>query len=394
MSHNILLYGATGYSGGLIAAEMKLWNDEAGGDCRMILAGREAAPLKTLADEHDMDYRVFGLDDRKEVRQGLRDMDVVINAAGPFAWTAERLAKVALEVECHYVDINGEADVYKKLDDLAVHARRRDVAIVCGAGFWSAASDYLLDRALSSLRGTEAAKDGELGAIRIAMSRITTFSRGSVETAWRSLREQVTVARKGEVDDGSGGTKPGLVLWHEPVGKLERTFDFRARSDGKADLRIASAVSLVDTLSARLTVARHNMMARTIESYVETGLARRIVYQIGALVAPLAAMSAVSALVQQPISFLSEGPTLEERESDTHIILLDIEDPFRTRIINWRWETPNVYQFTAQLAVAVAMQVAKGKLEGWCTPAQALASLDASERGRVFRDCHPAEGSS
>src|SRR4051794_12941115 len=102
MTYNILLYGATGFSGGLIASEMKCWNEESPGDYRMILAGRDAAHLKSLAHENEMDFRVFGLDDRKDVRKGLRDIDVVINAAGPFAWTAERLAKVALETECHY----------------------------------------------------------------------------------------------------------------------------------------------------------------------------------------------------------------------------------------------------------------------------------------------------
>lgn len=389
MSYNILLYGATGYSGGLIASEMKLRNDEAPGAYRMTLAGRDAACLRPLADELEMDYRVFGLDERKDVRRGLRDIDVVINAAGPFAWTAERLAKVALEVECHYVDINGEADVYTQLDDLGVHATQRDLVMICGAGFWAAASDLLLDKVLAGLP-----KGSELGAIRIAMSRIMTFSRGSADTVLRSLREQVTVVRKGQVEDAQGGMKEELVLWHEPVGKLERTFDFRGPKDDKADLRIASAASLVDTLTARLTVTRNNVNVRSIESYVETGLARRIAYQIGSLFAPLAAMQVTRALAQQPMSLMSEGPTREERENEPHIILLEIEDPFRTRIIDWRWETPNVYQFTAQLVVAVAtqvaQQVAQHKLKGgWRTPAEALGPLQLNLTGTAgpLRGC-------
>lgn len=385
MSCNILLYGATGYSGRLIASEMNLWNDEVPGAYNMILAGRDAARLETLADEHEMDHRVFALDDRKDVQRGLRDVAVVINAAGPFAWTAERLAKVALEVGCHYVDINGEADVYKKLDDLDVHATQRDLAMVCGAGFWAAASDLLLDSALARLP-----KGSEIGAVRIAMSRIMTFTRGSAETVWRSLREQVTVVRRGQVKDAGGRTKEELVLWHEPVGKLERTFDFRGPGERKADLRIASAASLVDTLTARLTVSRKKLTVRSIESYVETGLARRIGYQLGSLLAPVAAVPAVRAFMRQPLALLSEGPTKEERENEKHIVLLDIEDPFRTRIIDWRWETPNVYQFTAQLVVAVATQVAEGEFEGWLTPAEVLGPLDLALTGDPgpLRGCH------
>ena len=60
----------------------------------MVLAGRDGERAREARrDEHGMEYRVFGLDDRDEVRRGLRDVDVVINAAGPFAWTAERLVK-------------------------------------------------------------------------------------------------------------------------------------------------------------------------------------------------------------------------------------------------------------------------------------------------------------
>jgi short subunit dehydrogenase-like uncharacterized protein len=367
MVNNILLYGATGYSGRLIASEMKLVSEREPGAYRMVLAGRDGGHVRRLAEELSMDYRVFGLDDRSAPARELRGQDVVINAAGPFARTAERLAKVAVDEGCHYVDISGEADVYMRLDDLDVYARAREVAMVSGAGFWAAASDTLLDRALQRLSPMS-----ELGAVRIAMSRIRTFSRGSAATVWRSLREQVTVVRGVRTDDG--GSR--LVLWHEPVGKLERIFDFSHSTSRQRDRRIASAASLIDTLTARLTAARHKVFPRTIESYVEMGLARRAAYQLGASVVPIAALPIVSALVQQGLGVLSEGPTKDEREHDNHIILLEIEDPYSTRIIDWRWETPNVYQFTAQLAVAVATQVARNRPAGWLTPAQALAPLN------------------
>ena len=145
-----------------------------------------------------MDYRVFGLDDRDDIVGGLaRRATSSINAAGPFAWTAERLAKAALDVGCHYVDINGEVDVYQKLDDLGWDAEHRDLAIVCSAGQTAAASDLLLDAALQELLERRTIEPGEsLGAIRFAMARIVNFSRGSAQTVARSLREQVTVVRK------------------------------------------------------------------------------------------------------------------------------------------------------------------------------------------------------
>jgi short subunit dehydrogenase-like uncharacterized protein len=381
MALNILLYGATGYSGRLIASEMKLVSDEEPGAYQMILAGRDAVHVRALAQDLGFDHRIFGLDDPNDAGRGMDGIDVVINAAGPFAWTAERLAKIALATKSHYVDISGEADVYRKLDDLARYAESRQLALVCGAGFWAAASDFLLDGALRSLSGK-----AELGAVRIAMSRIRTPSRGSAATVWRSLREQVIVVRRSPPDKGRR-----LVLWHEPVGKLERIFDFSHSASTQRDRRIASAASLVDTLTARLTVARHNLSPRTIESYVEMGPKRRAIYQLGASLAPIAALPAVSALAQRGLRLVPEGPTKEQRERENHIVLLEIDDAYSAPLIDWRWETPNVYQFTAQLAVAVATQVAKTRPIGWLTPAQALARLQelplTSQVG-PFRGCN------
>src|SRR6185295_9007995 len=107
MRYNVLLYGATGYSGGLIATEGKERGMSTRDGCnfQMILAARNGTEVRKVAEENRMEYRVFGLDDPGEVSRRLDDIDVVINAAGPFAFTAERLAKAALKAGCHYVDI-------------------------------------------------------------------------------------------------------------------------------------------------------------------------------------------------------------------------------------------------------------------------------------------------
>jgi short subunit dehydrogenase-like uncharacterized protein len=97
-----------------------------------------------------MDFRVFGLDDRDEVVRAISDVDVVINAAGPFAYTAEPLAKAAIIAKRHYVDINGELDVYLKLDDLGVKAQQQRIALISAAGHTAAVSDMLLAKARSA----------------------------------------------------------------------------------------------------------------------------------------------------------------------------------------------------------------------------------------------------
>lgn len=375
MIRTILVYGATGYSGRLIAAEGKVsrMSDADAGDCQMILASRGGAKLREVARLNRMHFRAFDLNDVREVAKHLTGINVVINAAGPFSLTAEVLAKAALNVGCHYVDINGEVDVYRKLDDLGRDARQRNIAIASSVGYTAAASDLLLDWALTELARRPEGRP-ELGAVRIAMSSVDRFSRGSAQTLARSLREQVVVVRKAPP---RGQAPERMVVWHEPVGKLERIFDFgpaSADAEGRRNRgrQIASVVNLVDTLTARLTVSRHEMLPNTIESYMRMGAPGRIAYQVAGAFAALNSVPWIGALTREQLSLLSHEPGEKELERERNLILLEIEDRYQTPLIDWLWETPNVYQFTAQLAVAAARNIAlKGKA-GWQTPAEAL----------------------
>ena len=385
MSHTVLLYGATGYTGRLIAAEGELtgMGPAKQGPYRMVLAGRDGPALAQLGRQHGMDHRVFHLDDPRELQKGLTGVDVVINAAGPFAATAKPLARAALIAGSHYVDINSELDVYLNLDQLGRHAFHHKRAIVSGAGHSGAASDLLLHVALKELESRAAAGGDrpalQLGAVRIALARTSGLSRGTLETLLRCLREQVTIVRMGEIENSKGEKRRGLVLWHEPVGKLERMFVFAEEGNldpcepaSRIESRVGTAANLVDTLAARLTVERLGVKVRRIESYLEAGALERLAYQAGAFVAPLAALPLVRQMAQLPVDLLPDGPISQELSSEPGNVLVDIEDPFQRRIVNWRWRTPNPYVFTAQVVVEVAKQVARKKSIGWLTPAAVL----------------------
>ena len=385
MSHTILLYGATGYSGRMIVDEIlsrAAVPPADGGPFRLILAGRRGRRLAEMAEPLGLEYRVFGLESRDEVTPFLADVDVVVNAAGPFEFTAIRLAKAALASDSRYVDINGESSVYMQLDDLGRHAADRGLPLLCSAGHSSAASDMLVNAALGELlHGAPPPKPSdpaiELGAIRIAMSRVLSLSRGSVETLLRSVREQVTVVRRRPPTNPDPSAISQQILWHEPVGKLERTVYFADPRDidGNAASRkprIVTGANLVDTLSARLTVERHGFVADRIESYVEADAATRAAYQVGAYFAPVAALPVTRRLARLQLAALPAGPTPEELRTERHTIVLEIEDPYQSRIVDWHWHTPNPYVFTAQVVVEIAMRICRTDLIGWLTPSDLL----------------------
>jgi len=382
VTQTILLYGATGYSGRLIAAHAAAkWKSHP--QYKLVLAGRNGAEVAALAARHGVDSRVFGLNERVNVVAQLRDVDVLINAAGPFALTADRLAKgtLAQPRPCHYVDINGEVDVYKWLDDYAYDARARNIAIVCGAGYTAAASSILLHAALSGLKAR--APGTRIGAVRIAMSRISNVSRGSAATLLRSIREQVTVARATRSVQRTRAPKTELAIDYVPAGSLERTFDFCVDDalSAKPDRRIASAANVIDTLAARIAARSTGTAVQSITSFIETSRAGRLVFTASTLLAPLFAVPAFRAAANLPIGMLPEGPTKDERDAEPHTVVLEIEDTFCDRIVEWRLQTPNAYDFTAIAAIAVAEKLADPSQtgrSGWVTPGEILAHDAAS----------------
>ena len=87
MKTDIVLYGANGYTAGLI-----LDLAVAAGD-QPIIAGRSREKLDPIAKRYGLPSRIFGLDDPAVVAQNLAGVAVVLNCAGPFSRTAVAMAE-------------------------------------------------------------------------------------------------------------------------------------------------------------------------------------------------------------------------------------------------------------------------------------------------------------
>ena len=99
----IAVYGATGYTGRLVAAEL------ADAGVAFVLAGRNREKLDELASElkGDFEVRQAALAD-DELRSLLGDCAAVIDCAGPFVEHGEPVLRAAVETETHYLDTTGE----------------------------------------------------------------------------------------------------------------------------------------------------------------------------------------------------------------------------------------------------------------------------------------------
>ena len=129
MDDTFLLYGAYGYTGELI---VRMATDYG---LRPILAGRNEARLKALADRYQFEYQAFSLDDTHHLTQALQKVPVVLHAAGPFTYTAQPMMEACLETKTHYLDITGEIEVFELAQRYGEAAEQNEIMVMPGVGF-------------------------------------------------------------------------------------------------------------------------------------------------------------------------------------------------------------------------------------------------------------------
>jgi short subunit dehydrogenase-like uncharacterized protein len=180
-NNTFLLYGANGYTGELIARFANQYN------LRPILAGRREETLAPLAAKLGFPFKVIDLNDAPSLQAALKEVKLVLHAAGPFEYTARQMIEACLQTGTHYIDINGDIAVFEMLKHYDSKGKEAGIMIMPGVGFDVVPTDCIalllkkllpaatgLKLAFASLGGglshgtaaTMASKLGEGGAIR------------------------------------------------------------------------------------------------------------------------------------------------------------------------------------------------------------------------------------
>ncbi|CAG7652951.1 saccharopine dehydrogenase family protein [Actinacidiphila bryophytorum] len=180
-----LLYGATGYTGRMVARRAVALG------MRPVLAGRSAAKVVPLAAELGLEHRVFGLDEPGAVRRGLAGADSVAHCAGPFVRTALPMATACVETGTDYLDITGEIEVFESLHALGARAAKAGVTLLPGAGFDVVPTDCVA--ALLAARLPDATQ------LDLAFVTRGGASPGTVRTAVESAADGGRIRSGGEI---------------------------------------------------------------------------------------------------------------------------------------------------------------------------------------------------
>ncbi|RON44210.1 hypothetical protein BK666_17780 [Pseudomonas frederiksbergensis] len=157
----LMIYGATGYTGRMAAEHAKALGLD------VVIAGRNAERLASLATQLDVPYRAFNADALAD----LADIDVLLNFAGPFAQTAGPLMDACIKAGVDYLDITAEINVYRQAERLGVQATEAGVMLLPGVGWDVVPTDCLALHVARRVQNPQ--------SLKVALQVPGSMSRGS-----------------------------------------------------------------------------------------------------------------------------------------------------------------------------------------------------------------------
>jgi short subunit dehydrogenase-like uncharacterized protein len=358
MRSNLLIYGVTGYVGGLIS------HLAAAAGLPHLAAGRDLELVTAHADPLMLPARTFSLSDPAKVGRALGDVAVVLNAAGPFAETALPLAEACLRAGAHYLDLADEVPELEAIRRLDARAREAGIMLLPGVGLGVLPTDALAARLKRRLPSAV--------RLRLALETVGGMSRGSLRTLFRDLRRGAGVKRRGgELIPACAGEER-LVLDLGGGRRVAVTDPWRG---DPASAWWSSVYPEIDVYAVHPAWLRWLGLVRWLQwpPWLRSPRsARRLPRR--ALGSPLRALLASRggrALVRRAIALRPAGPAEAELAAGLTRIWAQAEDAAGHRVTA-RLRGPERHLFTARTALWVAQRVLAGRLRvGFQTPATA-----------------------
>jgi len=336
----VVVYGATGFTGRLVCAEL------ARRKVRFAVAGRDHAKLTALSASltaAEPEVLVAALDDRAALEKAIARGRVVLACAGPFSRMGEPVREAALAAGRHYLDITGEGDYMLATYARDAEARARGVALVNAVGF-----DVVPTDAAAVLAADAAGGKPEL--LRIAI----VFGGRATQGTTRSALEHADKGGRAYIAGKYVSEPVAADRWHAnfppPVGD-----------------RVCVSIPWGD-----LATAPRSTGARTIRTYMAVSPTVARVAPLVGLAGKALSWGPAKRLAEHWVSSLPEGPSDAERARARCAIVAEAQNGPRTARA---WVTAgDGYDFTAAAAVECAVRAAADGFDrkGALTPTQAF----------------------
>lgn len=349
----LLIYGAYGFTGELVAREAL----DRGLD--PLLAGRDGDALRELGRELRCSVREFSLDFPETVTESVRDVDAVLNCAGPFASTATQLADACLETRTDYLDVTGEIEVFEALAEWDTPAADAGITLLPGVGFDVVPTDCV------AARLAEALPEATHLELAFATGGGGGVSRGTARTAIRGLGEGSAVREDGEIRRVSLGSRSRRVTFGSGDGE-----GAGGRSGGAGEPREYGTVAVP---WGDVSTAFHTTGIPNVTVYAAIPPRARRLIRIARPLSPVLRTRPIRWALDRLVRSRIEGPSPAERADAEVLVWGEARNAATGETVTARLRTGDAYEFTAASAVTAAERVlAGGAPSGFTTPAGAF----------------------
>ena len=334
MQNTFLIYGANGYTGELItrfAVERGL---------KLIVAGRNENAIKELAHKHELEHRIFALDERDKLDAALQEVELVLHCAGPFSLTSKLMVEACLRNKKHYTDITGEISVFEACAAKDKKAQEAGIMIMPGAGFDVVPTDCLALHLKNRL--PDATK------LSLAFASLGgALSHGTAMTMAESLGE-------------GGAARENGVIVKKPLGHKGREIDFGPKK------LFVMAIPWGDVSTAFHTTGIPDI---TVYTSVPKNIFR--VLKLQPLFNWLLKTSAARNFFRKQVNKRPAGPSKENRLKSKSLVWGEVENANGEKCVS-TLVSPDGYTLTAYSSLIIAEKAINGNfIIGYQTPGSA-----------------------
>ena len=354
MAGRIVLFGATGYTGRLVADALLRRGT------RPVLAARSEDSLRALASElgGGFDTAVADVARPESVRALVERGDVLLSTVGPFLRWGEPALEAAVGAGAHYLDSTGETGFIRRVFE-EYGPRAGDATLLTAMGY---------DWVPGNLAGGLALAEAGDAAVRVDIGYYVT-GRVAVSGGTRSSAAGVMLE--------PSYTYAGGAITTERGGARVRSFDVRGRERPALSAGSTEAFSLPRAFPS----------ARDVHVYLGAfGSATRAMQGLGLLGAVPGARRGMATLASRFIKGSTGGPDKATREKSASHIVAVASDAGGNALATVHLDGPNVYDFTADILAWAAAAMRDGALKA----TGALGPVEAFGLDRLREGCAEA----
>jgi short subunit dehydrogenase-like uncharacterized protein len=346
-----LLYGANGYTGELIARYAGQYG------LTPILAGRREAAIAPLATKLGLPFLIFDLNDSAALKKALQEVPLVVNAAGPYDQTARPMVEACLETHTHYLDLNGDLEVFEMLQAYHQQAIDKDVMILPGGGFDVVPTDCMALWLKKQLPDAH--------KLKIAFATFgSTLSHGTAITTLQKLGMP-------------GATRKGGAIVPEPLGKKGMWITFPSNKQ---------RVFVMTIPWGDISTAYYTTGIPNIETYTGMNIGTWRLLKVQSLFNWLLRTSFMHQIIKGIIHRRAPGPDDAMREKAQCLVWAQVTNP-KGNTLTATMRCPEAYALTAFAILIMSQKILNNNYKpGYQTPASAYGENLVLEIPGVERD--------